>query len=334
MTPAQEKTRRSLIGKTETRTEAEKPYTNPLLAVIAEAQRAMPYIERDRPGDQEPLRINKRAASLRNLMLVDTPVRVDRNGRVMVGSNGNSAGQTITISDAIFQNSRFAQAGGNLVFLADHAQPQIIETFSDTKLMGTYTFPKSFVVVDPAALAEIDDDTDQAVSDLPMVLSEINRDNQRSFGVTFKLTRAQQKARGEQQTADELMCAIVTGLARVVDKLAVEAILANTPAAFSLASAATAGLRIGDLRGLVGTDGTGATFRADGQLVVAGGIEAELTPVTDQTIVGAFDRAAALIGTDMAILCNRLNKNGDVTVSAWLSVDAVCPDAGKFWTVA
>lgn len=53
-----------------------------------------------------------------------------------------------------------------------------------------------------------------------------------------------------------------------------------------------------------------------------------------QTVVGEFSRALAVVGPDMTVLVNRLNVSGDVTISAWLSVDSVAPDAGRFWTVA
>ncbi len=151
------------------------------------------------------------------------------------------------------------------------------------------------------------------------------------------------EVRGEEQTAAEVLTAIFTGLSRVVDKLALQAILANNPEQFSLAKAAAAGVRYKDLRGLIGTDGHGAFCGADNELKIlpfnltgwqAGGIPAELTPVMTQTVVGEFSRAQAIIGPDMTILVNRLNTRGDVTISAWLSVDAVAPDAGRFWTVS
>ncbi len=301
--------------------------TNPLLIAIQEAQRAMPYQARYTPGIEEPQYLPKRAASLRTLTLASTSVSVDSTGQIIVGSTANMAGETISIEKAIFQGSRFAQAGGNLIFLPEHAQP--VET-GKTGIVALRNEPVSFSVVKPAALALVADDADAPTGTLPVYVSSIDRTGQKSYGVAFKLSRADQKERGEETTADELLASIVAGLSKVVDRLALQAILAATPTNFSLAAAAAAGVRFGELRALVGTSATAASIRADGRLIAAG-IEAELTDTMSQTVIGDFSKAAAVIGPDLQILVSRLNKNGDVTVTAWLSADAVCPAAGRFW---
>ncbi len=332
MTPTQEKTRRSLIGKTETRNEHQVQAVEALLEVIGEAQRAQQGVPHTPLGTDTTRFLSRPPAAMRTLVLKDTAVTYGKDGQVKVGQGFNSAGETRSIAEAIFQQSRFVQAGGNLEFWP-HIEPQFINTGSTERTMGLVVQPKSFAVVNPADMALIGDDADVTVSDIPLFLSAIDRNNQKSYGVAFKLTRRQMKERGDEQTAAELLTGIYSGVARIVDKLALQAVLANTPEAFSLAKAAAAGVRVADLRGLVGTDATGASFRADGQLVAAG-IPAELTPVTDQTVIGQFDRALAVVGPDMSVLVNRLNANGDVTVTAWLSVDAVAPDAGRFWVAA
>lgn len=337
MTPTQERTRRSLIGATATRDEKRQahraiPAVTVLREAIAEAQRSQGAVPHIPQGFTEPTSYLKRqAASLRTLTLDSTTVAVGRDGKISVGSAANSAGEQITIAESIFRNSRAAQAGMGIE-LWPHLEPVHIETGSETKVMAMVKQPKAFAVVNPAELSLIPDDDDMTVSDLPLFLASIDRDNQKSYGVTYKLSRRQQKMRGEEQTAAEVLTAIFTGLSRIVDKLALEAILANTPENFTLAKAAAAGVRFADLRAMIGTAGTGAMVRQDGQLVAAG-VPGELTNVTTQTVIGQFDRALAMLGTDMSVLVNRLNTNGDMTISAWLSVDAVAPDAGRFWTV-
>ena len=300
---------------------------NPLLSTIQEAQRAMPYVARHIPGIDEPQYLPKKAAALRTLMLSSTLVRVDRAGKLIVGNTGNSAGETITIEKAIFLGSRFAQAGGTLVFLPEHAQP--LET-GLTGMVAMRNEPVSFSVVNPADFELVADDDDATDSTLPVFVCTIDRTGQKSYGVRFKQTRADQKARGEETTADEMLASIVAGLSKVVDRLAMSAVLATTPANFSLAAAATAGVRFGELRALVGTDAAAADIRTDGRLTAAG-IEAELTDTMTKTVIGDFSKAAAVIGPDLQILISRLNKNGDVSVTAWLSADAVCPASGRFW---
>lgn len=333
MTPIQEKTRRSLIGKTETRTEPQVQAVDVVLEAITEAQRSQAAVPVIPHGFTEPTGfIGRPAASLRTLVLKDTAMTFGKDGQVKVGHGLNSAGETRSVADAIFQQSRFVQAGGNLEFWP-HIEPQLINTGSTERTMGLVVQPRFFSVVNPATLSQIDDDADVTVSGAPLFLADITRSGQKSYGVAFKLTRRQMKERGDEQTAAELLTGIYSGVARIVDELALAAILANNPETFTLAKAAAAGVRVADLRSLVGTAGTGASFRADGQLVAAG-IEGELTPVTDKTVIGQFDRALAVVGSDMFVQSNRLNVNGDVTVTAWLSVDAVAPDAGRFWVAA
>jgi hypothetical protein len=321
-----------MVGNTHTRNEARQQHANPLLALIAEAQRAMPYTERARPGDLEPLRIAKRAAAARTLVLKSTPLPTlfNAEGRMMGKPTANLAGETMTLGAAIVQASRTAQAGANLIVLEERPEPQFVDP--QTGAMSMYEFPGEFVSVDPAPFAEVEDDEDTPETERPIHVAEIARDG-RQFGVRFKVNRAEQKRRGEQQVADEMLLAIVSGVAQAADLALLEAIKAVTPAAFTLGAAAAAGVRVGDLHALVGTGAAGAEFRADGQLVAAG-IRAELTPGIAETIVGDFNRAALVVGPELTIMADRMNTRGDVTVQAWLNIDAAVPDRSKFWTVA
>lgn len=341
MTTAQERTRRSLIGSASTRQQSAAPAPNPLVPIFAEASRAMPYVERDRPGDREPLRINKHAAAVRTLVLKSTPMPAlfDREGRMVRQPAGNLAGQTMMLGAAIVNASRTAQAGANIIVM-EHIEPQIIESGSDSKNMVFMSSPTHFVTVDPATFAEVADDSDTPETDPPVHVAQVVRDG-RSFGVRFKVTRAQQKERGEQLVADELLAAIISGVAQTADLVLLEAIKAATPAAFTLGAAAAAGVRFTDLRALVGTDGAGAHVSASGNLVAwpfninvqTGGIAAELTPGIAETIVGAFDHAAVVLGPEMTVIAERLNARGDLMVQGWLNIDAAVPDVSKFWTV-
>lgn len=338
MTHKQENTRRHLVGNVQTRTEPYESAIEALSSVLAEGSQAPQYMVRKIDGLQDPQFVPKKAAAMRTLVLKETAVIINGDGQIKVGGDYNSAGETISIDRAIFKQSRAAQAGMGLEFW-----PHLAPKFAGKEgLMYTEEQPKAFAVVNPSDLALIPDDADIQESQIPIFLADIDRHNQKSYGVRYKLNRRKMLMRGERQTAAELMTAIVTGLSRVVDKIAVEAILANNPTTFSLAKAAESGARYKDLRGLVGTNGDGAFCGSDNELKVlpfnvngwqAGGIPAELTPVTSKTIVGQFDRALAVLGTDMSILVSRLNKNGDVNVEAWLGVDVAAPNAGRFWLV-
>lgn len=298
---------------------------NPLIDLFGEAQRALPYREIQRDGDREPLRIGKPAASMRTLVIAETPLPSAAVGRLVP----NMAAETMTLGAAIVAASRAAAAGANLVILPPHAEPAFVDR--ETGIMGTYAFPSEFVSVDPAAFSEIDDDEDTPETERPVSIAEISRDG-RQFGVRFKIGHTEQKARGGQQVADEVLQAIISGVAQVADKVLLQAILAGTPGAFSLATAAAAGVKAASLRALIGSDATGAEFRNDGTLTAAG-ITGEFTPTIEETIIGEFARAAIVVGPEMTLTAERLDAAGSLTVQAWVNIAAAVPDISKFWTI-
>ena len=257
MTPTKERTRSNLIGEAHTRTEPNINAVNELREAITKAQRSMAAVPHIPDGFIEPTAyISRQAASMRTLTLDTTAVNVGRDGQIKIGKTFNDPGEKISIADAIFRNSRAAQAGMGIKFL-EHLTPQFLGKDSD--IMAMVEQPLDFAVVNPGQFALIGDDAEQSVSTLPLFLKSISRQNQKSYGVSYRLSRKQQNARGEEQTASEVLSAIYTGIARIVDKLALDAILANSPEAFTLAKAATSGVRFADLRALIGTAGSGAT---------------------------------------------------------------------------
>lgn len=305
--------------------------TNPLIDLFTEAQRAMPDVLVGKDNDNQRY-IKRKAASLRTLVLNKSTMPVlNGTGQLIGAAHANIAGQTIPCSTAIAKGSRVAEAGASLIYLPDHFTPQFIG--KELVAMKTREFPRHFVDVDAATFAEIPDDEEVATSDRPFNLAPINLDDLRQFSVRFKVNHKEQVDRGGEQVANEILAGIMAGISRTVDAVYLGTVLAATPEAFALSKAAAKGAKVQNLRGLVGTDGAGAEFRADGQLVVAG-IQAELTAAMEATVIGWFERGAVVMGPDLSILAERLNANGDLDVTAWFSLMAVVPDAGKFWTVS
>ena len=90
--------------------------------------------------------------------------------------------------------------------------------------------------------------------------------------------------------------------------------------------------RFDELRGIVGTTGTGATVE-NGVLRVSG-IPSELSDQTADTFVGAFDRSAIAVMDEIRVLVERIDVNGKMAVTCWLDAMPLVPDAGFFWSVA
>lgn len=305
--------------------------TNPIIDLIEEAQRARPDVSVGTNQDQ-PRYIKRKAASLRTLVLNKSNVPVlNAQGQLTSAPHANIAAQTIPVSTAIAKGSRVAEAGASLIYLPDHFTPQFIGTNLVT--MKTREFPKAFVDVDAAPFALVDDDADVALSDRPVNLAPIELDDLRQYSVKFKVNHKEQVDRGNEQVANEILAGIVAGISRTCDEVYLNAVLAKNPEVFTLAKAAAKGAKIDTLRGLVGTLGYGASWRGDGKFAVADGIPADITAAIELTVVGWFERGAVMLGPDLSILAERTNKNGDLIVTSWFSLNALIPDGNKFWTV-
>lgn len=150
--------------------------------------------------------------------------------------------------------------------------------------------------------------------------------------VSFKVTRSQLRNYGNDNVVDEILLSLVLGLARAADAALLGAIKATAPALFSLGAAAAQGLRLDELRALVGTAGNGAAIREDGTLTAAG-IHAELTADMAETMVGAFNRSAVAIHEDVTVTAERRNAAGDLIVTAWANMIPLAPNTAMFWTV-
>lgn len=307
---------------------------NPLVELMDEASRALPYSTKSRGMDADPLYIKKKAASLRTLVLNKTALpKLDENGQLVSAPHANIAGQSVPCSVAIANGSRVAEAGASLIFLPEHFGPQFVEQGRVAMKMHP-DFPRHFVNVDAAQFAEIPDDQDVPTTPRPIHLGPITLDGLRQYSVRMEVNHKEQVTRGGEQVANEILAGIVAGISRTVDAVYLGTVLAANPEAFSVAKAAAKGAKVESLRALVGTTGAGAGWRGDGKFAVAGGIAAELTAATASTVVGWFERGAVVLGPDLSILAERLNVNGDLTVTAWFSLEAVIPDPAQFWTVS
>lgn len=304
---------------------------NQITELLQEAANASPVMIRERGNGLEPQFIDQPAASLRKLTLTTAPLPVinNKDGRY-TAPTGNMSGTSTKLDTAIIRASRVAAAGASII-----VRPVPARAYATGLTGGVSTYEQDtyFVTVAPAVLANVADGEAVAVTPVPASRAQIKWDEAIKKAVRFTVPRSVMRTYGQDHVANEIMTAIPLGIARAADNLLLTAINAATPSAFSVASAAAQGLNAGELRALIGTNGTGAQFRADGQLIAAG-IAAEMTADMAGTVVGAFDRAAIAIHDEIRVLGERLDGYGNLTVTCWVDMIPLLPDPAKFWSVA
>lgn len=303
---------------------------NQIANLLQEASNASPVLVRERGAGLEPQFINQPAASLRNLTLTTTalPVINGPDSRYTAPA-GNMAGHSTKLDTAIIRSSRVAAIGANIIV---RPAPKHAYATGLTGGVSTYEQDTYFVTVAPAEFARVADGVAVEVTPVPASRATIKWDESIKLAVRFSVPRSVPRTYGQQHIANEILTAIPLGIARAADAVLLTAINAAEPSAFSVASAAAQGLKADELRALIGTNGTGAQFRADGQLIAAG-IAAEMTADMAGTVVGAFDRAAVAIHDEIRILAERLDSNGTLAVTCWVDMIPLLPDTAKFWVV-
>lgn len=231
----------------------------------------------------------------------------------------------ISLAAAVIENCLVAKAGASVIVAAQR------------NMAGTETHPVLyrdaglFRVVEPATFGGVADGADAGAGATPWHDSLIEWPTAPSVAYRTTLSRASQKAVGGGEMLEENMLeAIIAGLAEAADRTLLAAIVEATPAAFTLAAAAARGLRFGHLAALVGTTGQGAAVGADGTLRAAG-IPAELTRTVASTVVGDFRKAAVAIHPELTVHVERISVNGEIGFSVFANMLPLVPDASAFW---
>jgi len=338
----------SLLSKRETRRAAERRAAElkavresavhvELRRLMGEALHAQSRVARIPHGASEPT--GYFSAPLKRSLIVPLQTTslvglFDKEGRVTHAPAGALAGEVVTLSGALSANSRVAHAGAHIIIRKDASDELQLD-----KSSGGVAFerrPSRFVNVDAAEFATVAaEDADATLIELPISRADITKNWDASImkALRVELNRSDFHNVNADELLSEIMTAVALGVARAADETLLSAIAATAPDAFSLAALASKDLQLGDLRALAGTSAHGAVVGADGVLRVAG-IPAELTPDAAGTIVGAFDRAAVAVGSEVTLIWERVNTSGKLSLSAWLSMLPIIPDADKFWTVS
>ncbi|SQA57444.1 Uncharacterised protein [Burkholderia cepacia] len=229
-------------------------------------------------------------------------------------------------------NSRVVSAGARLIVAPEKPAPQFGPQ-SGANHPGFYTNPSKVRHVEPAAFASVTDGQEAALSAIPFEDADFSWGDAPNFAFRSKITRAQRRDVAGDQLSDDFMIAIALGLGELMDRLFLAAVLAATPAAFTIGALAARHAKLDEARALVGTAGASASWRGDGAFVAAGGIPAELTAATDKTVVGLFNRAAVAVRPELSVHVKRLNVSGDQELIVFGNLQPVIPNPSTdFWT--
>ncbi|NVH69333.1 hypothetical protein G4D37_24685 [Burkholderia pseudomallei] len=232
------------------------------------------------------------------------------------------------------ENSRVVAAGARLIVAPEKPAPQFGPQ-SGANHPGFYTNPSKVRHIEPAAFASVTDGQEAALAAIPFADADFQWNDAPNFGFRSKITRAQRRDVAGDQLSDDFMIAIALGLGELMDRLFLAAVLAATPAAFSIGALAARHAKLDEARALVGTAGASASWRGDGAFVAAGGIPAELTAATDKTVVGLFNRAAVAVRPELSVHVKRLNVSGDQELIVFGNLQPVIPNPSTdFWTAA
>ena len=250
-------------------------------------------------------------------------------GHLVVLPGGENVGKWSTLDTALFNSSRIAMAGAEII-VVPVSSPKIFES-ENSDAVAFQRRTTSFSTIEAASFSIVADGSEVADSELPLKRALIDIENAPSYGFSVTLTRADMRDFGEGILTDALLSSIGFGLARAADVCLLNALKASDLESFSLAKVAARGLRFSEVSALVGTAGTAAAIGSDGVLRVAG-IPAELTPDTIVTIAGAFNRVAIAVSEEITITAKR-KLNRDMEIICWANLVPLIPDASAFWKV-
>jgi HK97 family phage prohead protease len=254
----------------------------------------------------------------------------------------HKAARMIPVSVAVAERSRVAQAGARILVVDPAATARPVG--EGTGVLAFQYTKQQFITVDAAPFALTSEGTPEvpALPEVPEAASPVSRLEVRlgasgtfagpSYAVRFKLTRQQMRDVPEDQLLQELVSSIALGLARAADHALLSAIVASTPAPFSLAAATAADLQFGQLRAIVGTGGHAAAVGQDGTLRAAG-IQAELTSQIAPTVVGSFGSAGVAVHDSLRIHVLRVGGT-DLVITCFADFQAMIPDPKFFWLAA
>lgn len=313
------------------------------------AETAPPVSVRYAGGDRENPRVTPAppptACISLNREMMPAAKAPTKTGVSYGGLQPGKTGEVIPLSAALMRESVFCRAGGHLII--DEPVPLVLKEQAGRESRDVFVErPRQLRVITPLQFAkQTAGGEEAAISAWPAVSSDAvggltSAEPGSKFMDTFlarvRLTRRQQALLPRELWAYEVSVALAAGLARLADSVALGRLENSlTAAAFAWSWAASKGIDHDSLAAIIGRDGTGAQVRAgDGVLTCNNICNAALTPTMASTLVGDWSRAAVFVANDAVMTAKRDGVNGDVDVSAVVSLRFECPDLTFFQRVS
>lgn len=277
--------------------------------------------------------IRKPAIAAGEISLRMAMPRISKTWGPVVSDVPAGSAASVPVSAEIARNSIVASAGAHVIAYEPEKTAQPIGLADGVGAMQR--LPWHFTAIEASPFAVVADGADVVASTPQVFRSEIKFDDTAvtSRALRFELSRAYLREFGRDVVERELMTSILLGLARAADHALLQAIKMSTPAAFTLAAAAAAGLQWAELKSIIGTAGAGGVVGTDGTLR-AGGALAELSDQVDISLVGCWSKSAVAIHDSVRVLIERRNLNGDMQLTCFADIQPLLPVENAFWTVA
>jgi hypothetical protein len=131
------------------------------------------------------------------------------------------------------------------------------------------------------------------------------------------------------------MDAVLLGLAREADRVLLAAIVAaRAGETFVMARAAEQGLKWGELRAICGGPTGGyneSRFKINAGQLYYMSVPCEFTDTVPHDVIGAFNRAAVAIHPLIRVTAERLNAQGELTITVFANLLPLLPRPEVFW---
>jgi hypothetical protein len=303
-----------------------QPQSRPLTTLIEDGVRQLGFVDHIYPEGRS-LRTPKAAASNGALSFVET-IKLDGGGRGVINLKAGEATEIDPLAVAR-DNSMVARAGANIVVIDKERSPALWDYNANAALqtaIGRVVLPATFEAIADGASTTVQT---KPVSDALFALSDLP-----AYATQFTISRAERRSLGGDTLADAVTAGVMRGIGQLIDTVALNAVAAATPSAFSFGSLAALHLGVDDVSAIIGTGVASATVWPDGTFRSSQGLPARLTAGHAGSFAGVWPHAIVVLYPEIRLLANRLNVVGDLNIITFVNVKAVLPHPGSFWTVS
>lgn len=255
-------------------------------------------------------------------------IDINLSEKLSLPTSGANTLQDMYFSDvelrlAVAQASTYLRAGVGLAVAPD---PYANNTSGQP---GANLGKNQFATVTPVVLQNVADGQELVPVDSPIKFTPYKFAETGSLGVQFVISRRQFRDTPFMALHGLIYKSLADGIARAIDKVIAAAVAAKTPAAFTLAAAAAAKVKAGEIAGI--TDGTSTkAAMVEGDLYL-NGFNAELAAAPGNYLIAPKTFAVA-IPEKMTVLVKR-GMNGSFEFTLWTDLTALSTADSLAWSV-